>query len=215
MTYLPNLLKRINDYSNLNEALYSLAQTSWTMPDDEEPEEDSQEGGDSGLYSKIVAIANELSNEYVANELLLIAELYKETLTINGGYNQVNRKLSTALANIDSAKDDGEIGENEQEIATDIINEVGKDLRQRAKTSTSQNLNDPAIVKRLKEVSDAFNARERQEEATKQPSVYEVGHEEKATGHGIGPRPSAETPRKYALELSRLQDDLDNDPNLS
>ena len=76
MTYLPTLLKNINDFCDIVKS----AQTTWSMPDD--PEEDQTQVQTSGpdLYSDIIRLASEITNEDISDELLLIAEIYKKAI---------------------------------------------------------------------------------------------------------------------------------------
>ena len=111
MPYLPNIIKRIDNFYNLTQSLTRLKRMAvpqyYTMPDDpEEEEEDLSKGlpGDEwvGIYPKIISVANQLSEQAddISNELQLIAELYKKALEINGGYSQVGKAISISLANM-------------------------------------------------------------------------------------------------------------------
>jgi hypothetical protein len=222
MTHLPSLIKKIDVFCRLAEAMESLkrvaAPTTWTMPDDpdemEEPEVGGGEAEGPGLYAKIMGTAKEFANADVADEIALIGELYKRAIEMNGGYNLVNRMLTTALSNMDSLIDEGTTSEDEVEAAEEILNEVSRDLRQRAKTSLSTQMDEPSAMKQLKAVRDAFNQRAIHEELESQPQVYEKGREESQTGHNIAPKLSPETPQKYDLEMERLAGLL-NDPSLA
>jgi len=218
MVHLENLIKKIDDYDRLGNAFSLLkrmaAPSTYTMPDDEEDPEEVNSGEDYGLYSKIINTANQFGNRDIAEELLLIAELYKKALQMNGGYNLVNRALSTTLSNMDSLIDDGTVGEDELEAAEDLLNEVSKDLRQRGKASISS-MDEPTAMKELKAVRDAFNQQAVYDEVASQPSVYEKGRPGAETGHNIAPKQMPETPQKYTLEVERLKDLLDNDPSIS
>jgi hypothetical protein len=211
MPYLPELFQKIDDYCKLVQA-----QTAWSMPDDLEENEEKvpTDVSGPGLYPRIVGIANEFSNENVTDEILLIAELYKKSLEMGGGYSQVNRMLSTTLSNMDDLIDEGTVGQNELDSVENILNEVSQDLRQRAKTSPSK-VSDGEVIRQLKETRDAFNQKATYEEVTQQPSVFvhkNPGADNPAqqTGHTTGPRNVPETPRKYELEMAQLGDMLNN-----
>lgn len=229
MTYIPNLIKKIDDFCSLADSLTRLKRVAqdyrggYVSPDDPEDEDEEipGEGDRFGLYQSIVGAANSISNEAndyenedVANELLLIAELYKKAIEINGGYTQVKNAMNVALSNIDSLIDDGSLDEGVRDIAENIIEEAASDLRTRSKTSISQQMDEPTAIKELKAVQQAFNSQEARQEMEGQKSVYEKGKPGAETGHGIAARVPPETPQKYAREIERLQDSLANDPNL-
>lgn len=213
MIHLGNLLKKINDYY-----LFATAQTAWTMPDDEDDEpKDKQDGFDTGLYSKIETTANQFSNRDIADEILLIGELYKKALQMGGGYTLVNKALSTALSNMDSLIDEGTVGADELEAAEDILNEVSQDLRQRAKTATTR-IDDNVAMKAFKEVRQAFNQQAVRDEIEQQPQKFvSQGPGDKDTpgqqsGYITGPKLPPKTPQKYQQEIERYTEDLNN-PN--
>jgi len=220
MTYLPSLIKKIDNFYNLTQSFSNLkktAQQSWSMPDDPEEEEDVAAPEEGSLYSNIMNVANSLSNEAndhqnedVANELVLIGELYKKALEINGGYNQLIKAISTALANIDSMIDDsdGVIGEDVRDAAEDVLEEAASDLRKRAKSSVSSQADETTAINALRSVKQQFNTQEAREEMEGQRSVYEKGKPGEESGHGISARAPLETPEKYAREMKRLEDSL-------
>lgn len=221
MTYLPNLIKKIDNFYSLVNSMARLkkmaAPTTWTMPDDEEEEEISA-GGDTGLTSEIENVANEISDQAddVSNELRLIATLYQKAIEINGGYSQLNKAISIALANIDSLIDesDGVIGENVRDAAEDILEKVASDLRQRAKSSPNQ-MAEAQAMNELRTVKQNFNQQEARQEMEAQKSVYEKGKPGAETGHGISTKVVAETPEKYAREIARLATSYEAETNLN
>lgn len=230
MTYLPSLIKKIDDFCSLADSLTRLKRIAqdysggYVSPDD--PEDEESPGGDipggPGLYQDIIGAANSINgqnedngdNQDVANELFLIAELYKKAIEINGGYSQVKNAMNVALSNIDSLIDDGGLDENARDIAENIIEEAASDLRQRAKVDPSKQLPEQVAIRELKAVQQAFNSQEARQEMEGQKSVYEKGKPGAETGHGIAARVPPETPQKYGREIERLQDSLANDPNL-
>lgn len=228
MTYLPSLIKKIDDFYNLTKSFANLnksAQQSWSMPDDpEEEEETTPPEEDGNLYSNIMNVANSLSNdandhqnEDVANELVLIGELYKKALEINGGYNQLIKAISTALANIDSMIDDsdGVIGEDVRDAAEDVLEETASDLRRRSKASIGSQADETAAMNALRAVKQQFNTQEARQEMEGQKSVYEKGKPGEESGHGISARAPLETPEKYAREMKRLEDSLPSESDVA
>jgi hypothetical protein len=218
MTYLPSLIKKIDDFYSLTESLTRLKRLgaeTWTMPDDPEEEEGGALPGDefSGLYPKVMDIINEInaseSNEDIANELQLIAELYKKAVEINGGYKAVQDYIRRAMANIDMLIDesDGTIGEDIRDLADEALEDLSSDLRQRAKTAPGTQASEVQAAAQLKDVKNQFNSAEVQKEVASQKSVYERGKPGQETGHTIV-RKTAETPAKYAKEIARLRETL-------
>lgn len=243
MPYLPNLIKKIDDFARLASALESLKRIA-AGPDDaefdeaepdysqyndpryqkvtnEDDEEGSGETSGPGLYSNIINIAASINktNEDAANELVLIATLYKKALELNGGYSYVKELLKKAFGAItDFVGEDGtdeETGDNPIiDDAENILNAVSADLTERMKTSPGQ-MDSMQAEKELKVAKKAFNAEEAGAMMTAQKSVFEKGKPGAETGHNIGPMGPAETPQQYALEIKRLKDGLDNDRSIS
>jgi|SRR5271166_2241019 len=231
MTYLPSLIKRIDDFYSLVTSfprLKALAQNWQTayMPDDEGDEPEGGGGqalpGDEwvGLYPNIIGVAESLSNEKndfkyedIAHELQLIAELYKKALEINGGYHQMQEYIKRTMANIDMMIDESEgfIGDEVRDMSDDILEEVSSDLRKRAKTPVTQQADEAAATRELKTIRDNFNRQEARQEMESQKSVYEKGKPGAETGHGIAARATPETPEKYAREVARLRQSLETE----
>jgi hypothetical protein len=224
MTYLPSLIKKIDNFYSLAASLerlnrFAAPPQAWTMPDDEEYEEEDQpdglEGEDTGLYSKVMGTADDLSNEKnsykyedIANEIRLIAELYKKALQINGGFAQVQNYIKRTMANIDMLIDEseGSVGDDVRDMSDDIIEEMSSDLRRRAKAiPITQQTDESKAKKELEAVKDRFNREEAREEMESQKSVYEKGKPGAETGHVIVKK-TAETPQKYAREIARLKE---------
>ena len=227
MTYLPSLIKKIDEFYGLATALTHLKKkaappTTWTMPDDPEEEMGEALPGDEGvgLYLEIKGAADKLSNERndfkyedIANELTLIAELYKKAIQIHGGYRTMQEYIKRAMANIDMMIDesDGFIGEDVREISDDILEDVSGDLRARAKSSVINQMDEPTALAELRTIKNQFNSEEARQEMAQQKSVYEKGKPGAETGHGISARPVPKTPEKYAQEIARLEGDKSPD----
>lgn len=220
MTYLPSLIKKIDDFVSLAESLTRLKKMAapppetWSMPDDPQEDDEALPGDEfSGLYPKVMDVINEInsteSNEDIANELQLIAELYKKAIEINGGYKQVQDYIRRAMANIDMLIDesDGVIGDDVRDLADEVLEDLSGDLRQRAKSTVSPQIPEPQALQALKAVKDEFNSAEARKEVASQKSVYERGKPGQETGHTIV-RKTAETPAKYAKEIARLRESL-------
>lgn len=171
MIDLSSLIKKINSfYKDASKSyLEALGQPGYSMPDDPEEEDDvGGEVGDIGLYPKIENAARQISNPDVLDEVLLIGELYKKALTIGGGFNLVNKAVSNLVNMLDDEDDD------EQMAVEDLMNEISKDLRARAKF-TPEGDSDQAI-KALQNVKNELNARLISEDLEgDEPTAYEAG----------------------------------------
>lgn len=165
MPYLPNLIKRIDEF-------YRLAQMKYTMPDDPEEEApDTERPGMDGLYGKMIQASKEIADPNLAEEVELIAEFYKKALELNNGngFNLVNRGVSSALNFLDDSN-------SEEEFAVqDLLNEVSQDLRQRIKQAPYANPQaDSKAEEALREVKNSFDRRTVQQDLTSE----EPGHED-------------------------------------
>src|ERR1035437_2817485 len=106
MTYLPNLIKRINSFCNSAESLIKNAQVKRTeyvpqkatkyegydpYAEDEGPEELGQEDSEQEdpLYLEIISSLEDFDNKDIADEVLVVAGEYKAALQINGGFDEV------------------------------------------------------------------------------------------------------------------------------
>lgn len=141
------------------------------MPDD--PEEADEPSGDAegpGLYPKMIQAARTISDPDVSEEVQLVAELYKKALEMNGGYTYIGRALSNVIDVLD--EDD----ESEQEAVEDLLNEVSRDVRARAKTAgTMGKPDDDKVLRALREVKNQFEQRMVQEHVDEGPSAFEAG----------------------------------------
>lgn len=230
MPYLPSLLKKIDEYYRLSESFQILKRAApmgaWVSPDNEEPEDNElpSDETETGLYPKIISVANEIASrntemyENIAEELQFIGESYKRALEINGGFNEVIMAINRAMGSIfdfaEDLKPDNEDEEDpEVEKAEDILNEMSADLRKRAKNPHVDNFN---AAKQLEQVRKDFSANQAREHMESQKQVFEKGKPGQETGHTTGPAPApAETPKKYILDAQRLQNQLENDPSIS
>lgn len=224
MTYLPSLIKKIDDFLSLAESMTRLRKMAappqtWSMPDDPEEEDEALPGDEfSGLYPKVMDIINEISasetNEDIASELQLVAELYKKTIQLNGGFKTMKEYIDRAMAAIDMLIDesDGVIGEDVRDLADEALEDMAGDLRQRAKSTVSPQMDEVAAAKELRALKNEFNSSEARAEMAAQKSVYEKGKPGEESGHTIV-RKSVETPNKYAKEIARLQESLATETN--
>jgi hypothetical protein len=173
MIYLPSLIQKINTF--VRSAIFSHNLISkgqgYTMPDDpEEDAPDTERGEDLGLYSKILQAGNQIADENIRTEVLLIADLYKKALEVNGGYNFVNKAISNSINLLDDEDDD------EQSAVEDLLNEVSKDLRNRSKLAGTATTGDSAAsLKALQDAKRDFNNKELAEELQEQrgPNLHD------------------------------------------
>lgn len=164
---LPKLINDIEDfYQQANQAYMEskAQQQGFSMPDDpEDPEEESPQGGggDTGMYDEIVEMAHRVGDPGLSSELLLLAEMYKRALEMGAGYGSINKAVNN-LINIYMEEEDDEA---EGSGVEDLLNEVVRDLRNRAGGPAMLAKPDaPAIVEKLRQLKEAFNSQSLQEE---------------------------------------------------
>ncbi len=170
MIDLSELIKKIKAFHKNASFSYltTLGQAGYSMPDDPEDEDTGTGATDLGLYNRIEDAARQISNSDVLSEVLLIAELYKKALTIGGGFNLVNKAISNLVNMLDDEDDE------EQMAVEDLMNELSKDLRARAK-ATPLGDSDEAI-RELQNVKKELNARLISEDLEgDEPGAYEAG----------------------------------------
>lgn len=170
MADLSSLIKKINNFYKGAAGSYLKAlgapPTSYYMPD--EPEEDlGSDVGDVGLYPKIMDAAQHISDADVRDEVLMIGELYKKALEVGGGYNFINKAVSNLVNLLDDEDDD------EQMAVEDLMNEISRDLRTRAK-STPTGDSDEAI-KAIRAAKDEIDRRLIAEDLEEEVTPYEAG----------------------------------------
>lgn len=203
-----NLIKKINQFYKGATGSYfnSLAQSegggSYVMPDEPGDDEVDEEADESnlGLYPKIVEAARKIENVDISTEVQLIAELYKKALQQGSGFNYVNR----AVSNIVNLLDDED---NEEQMAVeDLMNEISRDLRNRAKLAPADN---EATLRSLQQVKNEFNNRMISEEMEPEVSPYEAG----LTGEvvfdptgGVSPEVAKSKGRGYRFEHRTYKD---------
>lgn len=191
--FLPTLLKKINNFYQTT--LFSLAQ-------------------DLGLYSKIQAAGHQIADASIASEVLLLGELYKKALELNGGYNYVNKFLTTLVNSL--LDQDSE----EESAVEDLMNEVSRDLRNRSKVAGAD---DPQATKTLINLKNNFNAEMLSQDISEAgKSVFDptggVGLDvgkEKGRGYFVESRNYKDWERSYQDEKDRLVDELKNSTTLN
>lgn len=224
----------MNKFAQLCQAIekfYHQAMQSWllikyaqgfSMPDDPEETETGAQNTtqENELLFDLEKIAHQVSDAGLSSELSLIAEMYKSALQMNAGWNTVYRGISTLL-NMNLDDEDNA----EQEQAEDVLNEVVRDLRQRAGGPGALNKPDsPQVIAQLKQVKNDFNARSVQEEmnqfdedqkdqipeeAVSVLDPFEGSHEGKGRGFGfISRKPLKDWVRTYDDERARYADML-------
>ncbi|HEY5267777.1 MAG TPA: hypothetical protein VII94_01430 [Candidatus Saccharimonadales bacterium] len=141
MTYLPNLIKRIDEFYKLAAPPYA----TYTSPDEDEDVGDT----DSGLYSMIVNKARDIETGNVRNDVLLIAELYKKALEMNAGFSTIDSLNSDLLSNLNCDTDE------EQDAVEALLLDIGKDVRKRAQQSGNAR-DSEGVMRALQEVKNNF-----------------------------------------------------------
>lgn len=136
------------------------------MPDDEDQGTDPA----LGKYPEITGLAQQISDDNLRSELLLIAEMYKKSLQLNGGYNSISRAISILIENYLDDEDNPE-----QQQVEDVLNDVVKDLRTRAGGGAKLNQPDSSqIISQLKQVKDEYNRSALQEDLSGEKTMHEA-----------------------------------------
>src|SRR5689334_14052962 len=130
MTYLPSLIKKIDDFLSLAESLTRLKRMAAG------PEGDALPGDEfSGIYTKAMETLKEIAKtdnyEEVVSELFSLIEMYKRALEINGGFQELQKRIKLAGAELSSTIDeaDGEDGEDVKDLMYEILEDLSSDLR--------------------------------------------------------------------------------------
>lgn len=222
MNKLAKLLDLVESFYRQAMEAYSLSKTaaepySYVSPDDGEDDTDSPA---PSSYEDLTQLAHTVTDPGLSSELLLISEMYKKALEIGTGWNTVYRGISTLL---NMSLDDEE--DPEQERVEDVLNDVVKDLRNRAGGPGGINKPDsPEVVAQLKRVKDDFNTQSLQEEmklfdapdeetAPEGTSVLDPfeGAGEGGKGRGfsfISKKPLKDWVESYVNERERYQDQI-------
>lgn len=200
MNKLDKLVSRIDKFCTQALLSFLLVKKAappqtWSMPDD--PEEDDETpapvGEDAGKYNELLHVAHEVRDPGLSSELVLLAELYKKAIEINGGYNSINRSIHNIINMYLEDEEDPQ-----QEEIEDILNEVVSDLRKRAGGAAGLAKPDsPDAIRNLKQMKDDFNSQNLQQEVYDLSNYDEtatstfdptggVGKEEAGKGFGRG-----------------------------
>lgn len=201
-------------------SLVKQAVETFTMPDDpEEEDEATQTNENLGKYDDIINVARQLNDSGLSSELLMLAELYKKAIEINGGYSSLNKSIGNIINMYLEDEDDPQ-----QEEVEELLNEVVKDLRARAGGPGALSKPDSSqAVAELKKVKDAYNSQSLQEDfdelnkgqfdPTAGLSKEDAG---KGTGRGYMVR-TRKTPKDWAEsfenERARYVDTMATEPN--
>lgn len=145
MTYLPNLIKRIDEFYKLAAPPY----TTYTSPEEDEDVGDTN----LGLYSMIVDKARDIETGNVRNDVLLIAELYKKALEMNAGFSTLEALNSNLLSGLNCDTDE------EQDAVEELLLDIGKDVRKRAQQSGNAKDNED-VLRALQAVKNNFEDNE-------------------------------------------------------
>jgi hypothetical protein len=207
---LANLFKRIESYYQRALQAYQLIKQGqgYFMPDDPEEAEPTTPEADQGQYNELFRAAQQVSDSSLSGELRLLAEMYKKTIEIGGGYNSINR----AISNIINMYLEDE-SNPETEAVEDLLDNVVKDLRFRAGGQAGLNRPDsPQIVEQLKKVKNDFNNQEMRDE------IQDLSQfDDKAVSvldPNVGVKPLRDWILHYQNEQERYSNELENlNPN--
>src|SRR6185436_8427488 len=114
--------------------------------------------GETELYNKVLELARVVSDPDIVSEALLIADMYRKALDINGGFNTVKKAIgnfiNTQLEDVDP--DDEESPLNDLES---VLNDMHNDLSRRAKEAGGgfNKGDNPSAEKEIRAVKNQFN----------------------------------------------------------
>lgn len=211
MTYLPNLIRRVEDF-------YSSAAIipDYSYDPNKPQEEEIDERGDK-LYQNIMSNLDNFENSSIADEVWTLAELYKAAILTGSGFDECLKRARSAKA---SVKDLANGAVDARDLATAIkyISEIELNLTKSAKSAPPATQNDPAVAAQFKAIIDEVKEKQANEEMTKQDVVYEKGFVGDAaqsgeSGHLVGNPVGVDKRREqYEQEIEQLKS-AQNDPN--
>lgn len=206
MTYLPSLIKKIDDFYGLAQTLLSLHKKAAGRYDEDEGEEEEtslEEGDDKSTYNRARSLIEEFSGDKTLNqtdlkdileELELAAEIFRTAVDINGGYQQAIKKVNVAGATISEAIESlFGVSDDKKEEMTDKMYDVIEAMNTELRTLSKQN-----VLQQADEVTvaDAFDAVETSFERQVGPRTEQEGgveepeQDEEEPEFGVSRKPS-------------------------
>jgi hypothetical protein len=184
---------------------------------------------DTDLYDSILESARNINEDDVRDETLLIAELYKKAIEMNGGYYTVMKTISNFI-NVMLDEDN-----LDQEEVEDVMNKTHNDLKARARASGTTS-DSPTAIQELQLVKNNYDFGSSGDEYGTtdeglQDEINELGYDQdfdltggvdketadkKGRGHSVRKAYSpTDYVKKYQNEIERYTDELENTQNTS
>lgn len=177
MTYLPSLIKKIDDYCSLADS--PARWKKWAQDysggysSPEEPEESEEGGGNPPHYDSLLNMSRQVDDPGLSQQLQTLAELYRYAIQLGGGYSTI----AQAINNLKTMYSDGSDSDIES-ILNGMISELAKAAGGIRALSGKDN---PSFVQRLVQLKQDIEARN-QEERSGALDAYQ----EEISGQGKG-----------------------------
>lgn len=132
MPFLPNIIKRIDEFFKIAER-YSLV---------------SLGADDQALHAELVKASREVLNPEVSYNLVALAAMYQKALEINGGFNTIYKAISGMVEDMDPDEEETEPVEN-------LLNQIASSIKARAQRPDS-----PSDMRELQMAASAARTEE-------------------------------------------------------
>lgn len=165
MFKISNLIQKVDHFYHTATNEYKLMKLAadppqtWSMPDDDDDEPvTNRTPGQTDLYNQLQDLARIIDDPDASSEALLIADMYRKAIQINGGFNYVKKAIGSFInTQLDDLDPDDE--ENPLNELENVLNDVHRDLTKRA-TAAGGGFNkgdDSAAEREIRAVKNQFN----------------------------------------------------------
>jgi len=200
MTYLPNLLKKIDNFCSLTDRLETMAQdysSGYSSPDEPEEESVDEEGDNPPHYDELMNLSRQVDDPELSQQLQTLAELYRYAIQLGGGYSTI----AMAINNLKTMYGDGSDSDIEDTL-NGMIRELAKAAGGIKALSGKDN---PSFVQRLVQLKQDIEARN-QEERSGALDAYQ----EEISGKGSGAQTDETSQELAEAGLTPEQADIVN-----
>lgn len=168
MTYLPSLIRKIEDFCRLSEDFRTInrfaAPNPWDDPNfgmesGEASEEDGEDNQTVSIpyFDDLMNVSHQVEDPGLAQQLRVLAELYRYTISMGGGYATIAR----AITNLKNMYSDGS-DSNIEFILNGMMKELSKAAGGVAALSGRDN---PSFIEKLSQLKSDIENRERAEQS--------------------------------------------------
>jgi hypothetical protein len=212
MTYLPSLIKKIDNF-------YHLINLGAVTPDysydpNKPQEQEIDERGDK-LYQDIMSNLDNFENSSIADEVWTLAELYKASLLTGSGFDECLKRAKAAKGSVKDLAN-GAVDARDLADATRYILEIELNLTKAARSAPPVPKDDQVIAAQFKAIINDVKEKQANEEMAEQDSVYEEKKGEDAGedfGYLIGNQIGVDKRKEqYEQEIAHLKE-AQNNPN--